>query len=119
MNIYTQNQASPVYQNNFHKNNKTQKNMKYENKEGQGSLFRNEKQSDRQPDYKGTILIGGATYVVAGWVKTSKKGIPYLSMQAALPKGQNEQPNQRPGATPTNMPENSLFSGMQNNGMPF
>ena len=41
--------------------------MAYEHKEGQGSLFRNEKQNDRQPDYKGTIVIAGKTYEVVAW----------------------------------------------------
>lgn len=65
--------------------------MAYEHKEGQGSLFKNEKQNDRQPDYKGTILIGGVTYEVAAWERTSQRGSTYLSLQASLPRERNEQ----------------------------
>lgn len=60
--------------------------MAYEHKEGQGSLFKNEKQNDRQPDYKGTIVIGGTTYEIAAWEKTSRNGMSYMSLQAALPR---------------------------------
>lgn len=60
--------------------------MAYEHKEGQGSLFKNEKQNDRQPDYKGTIVINGTTYEVAAWERTSQRGSQYLSLQAGLPK---------------------------------
>lgn len=65
--------------------------MAYEHKEGQGSLFKNEKQNDRQPDYKGTIVIGGTTYEIAAWEKTSQRGSKFLSLQAQLPREHNEQ----------------------------
>lgn len=60
--------------------------MAYELKEGQGTLFKNEKQNDRQPDLKGTILIDGITYEIAAWVKTSKRGEKFYSLQASLPR---------------------------------
>lgn len=56
--------------------------MAYEHKEGQGSLFRNEKQNERQPDLKGTILIGGVTYRLVGWEKSSHSGAGFISLQA-------------------------------------
>lgn len=68
--------------------------MAYEHKEGQGSLFKNDKQNDRQPDYKGTIVIGGTTYEIAAWEKTSRNGMPYMSLQAALPRERQSQPAQ-------------------------
>lgn len=67
--------------------------MAYEHKEGQGSLFKNEKQNDRQPDFKGTILIGGITYEVAAWERISQKGEKYFSLQSSLPR---ERPATRP-----------------------
>lgn len=70
--------------------------MAYEHKEGQGSLFKNEKQNDRQPDYKGTILINGATYEIAAWERTSQKGVQYLSLQAALPRNTSQQQSSTP-----------------------
>lgn len=68
--------------------------MAYEHKEGQGSLFKNDKQNDRQPDYKGTIVIGGTTYEIAAWEKTSRNGMSYMSLQAALPRERQSQPAQ-------------------------
>lgn len=70
--------------------------MAYEHKEGQGSLFKNEKANDRQPDFKGTILIGGVTYEVAAWERTSQKGTQYFSLQASLPRERTEQQPQQP-----------------------
>ncbi len=36
-------------------------------KEGQGSLFKNEKKSEKSPDYSGSLRIGGVDYRLAGW----------------------------------------------------
>lgn len=66
--------------------------MAFELKEGQGTLFKNEKQNDRQPDYKGTILIGGTTYEIAAWEKTSQRGTTFLSLQASLPRENASRP---------------------------
>lgn len=66
--------------------------MAYELKEGQGSLFKNDKQNDRQPDFKGSILIGGTTYEIAAWNKTSRNGLSYMSLQASLPRERGGEP---------------------------
>ena len=68
--------------------------MAYEHKEGQGSLFKNDKQNDRQPDFKGTIMIGGTTYEIAAWNRTSQNGREYLSLQASLPRQNDAAPHQ-------------------------
>ena len=54
-------------------------------------MFRNEKQNDRQPDYKGTIMINGTTYEIAGWERTSQRGSSYISLQASLPRERDAQ----------------------------
>ena len=59
--------------------------MAYEQREGQGSLFKNDKLNDRQPDYRGSIMIGGKMYEVAAWARTSQNGRQYLSLQASEP----------------------------------
>ena len=56
--------------------------MAYQQKEGQGSLFKNDKQNDRQPDFKGTIMIKGVLYSVSAWNRTSQNGKEYISLQA-------------------------------------
>jgi hypothetical protein len=50
--------------------------MPYEAKDGDGSLFRNEKKGDNEkaPDYTGKLLMGGEEYALAGWVKPGKDG---------------------------------------------
>jgi len=70
--------------------------MAYEHKEGQGSLFKNEKQNDRQPDFKGTILIGGTTYEIAAWSRKTQNGREYLSLQAGLPRQNDGNAHQQP-----------------------
>lgn len=69
--------------------------MAYELKEGQGSLFKNEKQNDRQPDFRGHIMVGGTIYDVAGWQRTSQNGKEYISLQAALPRERTDAPAQQ------------------------
>ena len=54
----------------------------YEQKEGQGSLFKNEKKTnDKQPDYRGSLKWHNQTLNVAGWVKDSKNGKKFLSLK--------------------------------------
>lgn len=56
--------------------------MAYEQKEGQGALFRNDKgDNPNRPDYKGEILIDGTLYEIAGWLKDGAKG-KFLSLSA-------------------------------------
>ena len=55
--------------------------MAYEHKDDSGSLFRNEKQKDTQPDYKGSALIGGTEFWVSGWVNKTSGGESYLSIK--------------------------------------
>lgn len=56
--------------------------MAYEQKEGQGALFKNhEKSEPKQPDYRGDVTIGGAKYWLAAWLKEGKNG-KYMSVKA-------------------------------------
>jgi uncharacterized protein (DUF736 family) len=46
-----------------------------------GVLFREyEKESEKHPDYKGSINIEGKDYWLSGWKQQSKKGANYLSL---------------------------------------
>jgi uncharacterized protein (DUF736 family) len=54
----------------------------FEQKEGQGSLFKNEKKSQpNQPDYRGSLKWRNQTLNVVGWVKESKNGKKFLSLK--------------------------------------
>lgn len=49
--------------------------MAYEQREGQGSLFKNEeKKSEKHPDYRGDCTLEGKKYWISAWIKTGKNG---------------------------------------------
>lgn len=56
--------------------------MGFELNEGQGSLFKNDKnESEKRPDYKGSIKIDGQEYWLSAWIKDSTKG-KFMSLSA-------------------------------------
>jgi hypothetical protein len=60
--------------------------MAYEQKEGQGSLWINDrKEKDTHPDLKGSILIDGKEYWISAWGKKHDTRGKWLSL-AAQPK---------------------------------
>lgn len=64
--------------------------MAYEMREGGGNLFKNElKDAEAQPDYRGSIMLGGVVYEIAGWKKEGKKGT-FLSLKGQLPRSTRE-----------------------------
>ena len=51
-----------------------------------GALFKNDrKNGDADPDYRGTINVDGRELWVSAWVKTSAKGVRFMSL-ALKPK---------------------------------
>lgn len=59
----------------------------YDN-ENKGVLFKNErKESENQPDYTGTVNVGGVDKDIAAWIKTSKDGTKkFLSLKVSEPR---------------------------------
>ncbi len=58
--------------------------MTYEKREGQGSLFKNDKkETENHPDYRGDILIDGQEYWLSAWIKEGKNG-KFMSLSAKL-----------------------------------
>lgn len=60
--------------------------MAYEPKDGYGNLFKEkEKKSENGPDYRGTLMVGGKVWEIAGWIKTGAKG-NFLSLKGQEPR---------------------------------
>lgn len=71
--------------------------MAYEQKPGQGALFKNDrKEKDTHPDYTGNINIGGTEWRLSAWIKDGKKG-KFMSLAASEPY-QKEQTPAKPAA---------------------
>lgn len=45
-----------------------------------GVLFKQKKTNDKAPDYKGSFNYKGSEFKIAGWIKMSKAGSPFLSI---------------------------------------
>jgi hypothetical protein len=67
--------------------------MAFEQRDGDGSLFANDrKQTQQHPDLTGTLTLGGIQYYVSAWHKQSKDGTrKYLSL-SVRPKQQKSPP---------------------------
>jgi uncharacterized protein (DUF736 family) len=58
----------------------------YVQKEGTGTLFKNDKTSENQPDYKGKCLVDGKNKSISAWLNTSKDGkTRYLALKLQDP----------------------------------
>ena len=74
--------------------------MAYELREGQGSLFKNDKAGDnpKAPGYTGTALIGGVEYRISAWVKDGRNG-KFFSLNVQ-PKGERAPQSRAPKEAP-------------------
>jgi len=65
--------------------------MAYDN-ELQGVLFKNDKkESEKHPDYKGSIQINGAEFWLSAWINEKKDGSgKYMSLKAQPKEGQQQ-----------------------------
>jgi len=79
--------------------------MAYELRDGQGSIFRNDKQgNESRPDYTGKLNLGGVIYWVAAWVKTPQRGgEAFLSLDVQEPR-EHVQRDAEPQAAPPSFP---------------
>ena len=68
--------------------------MAYEHREGQGSLFRNEKRDkDTQPQARGDALIGGVLYKISAWTKDGARGkFQSLKFEVQEPRAEAPKP---------------------------
>ena len=76
-----------------------------------GALFKNhKKESDRHPDYKGSLNVNGQEFWISSWLNTSKKGEKYMSLSVTpkdnesfdAPKQYKEYPIQQYNQAPLN-----------------
>jgi hypothetical protein len=62
--------------------------QQYDNRNS-GTLFRNDrKETEKHPDFTGSINVDGHDYWLSAWTKTSKNGKSFLSMAVKLKDGQ-------------------------------
>jgi uncharacterized protein (DUF736 family) len=49
--------------------------MAFELKDGQGTLFKNDKKgNEKAPDYRGELMLETGMHKIAGWLKDGKNG---------------------------------------------
>lgn len=47
-----------------------------------GALFKNDKEgNEKRPDYRGTLDVDGVEYELSAWLRTSKKGVKFMSLK--------------------------------------
>lgn len=57
--------------------------MTFQQKDNSGALFKNtDRRGDTDPDYRGSITVGGVEHWLNAWIKTSKAGARYMSLSA-------------------------------------
>jgi uncharacterized protein (DUF736 family) len=67
-----------------------------------GALFKNnEKQTEKHPDYRGTINVEGTEYWLSAWLKKSKAGTTYMSLSGKM-KEEKPAP-QKPSRSPADL----------------
>ena len=83
--------------------------MTYQQRDNSGALFRNDqKQKESQPDYRGTIRVGGKDYWLSGWAKSSQKG-NFISLALNQKDKKEEQPAPEQGDNQDNDNPNLPF----------
>jgi uncharacterized protein (DUF736 family) len=68
----------------------------YDNTRNRGALFKNEDRTDenKQPDYRGSLNIGGVDHWLSAWVNTSKKGTKYMSLSVKPKDAESARPKE-------------------------
>ena len=83
-----------------------------------GALFKNErKEKDTQPDYTGSLNVGGVEFFLDAWLKTAESGRKFMSVSVKRKDKQPEAP--APKAPPQRQaPARSGFDDMDSD-VPF
>ena len=65
-----------------------------ETRNNTGAIFKNDnKKADNHPDYKGKVNVNGKEMEVALWMKTSAKGVKFMSASFSEPFVKSEPQN--------------------------
>ena len=86
-----------------------------------GAIFKNDnKKADNHPDYKGKVNVNGKEMEVALWLKTSAKGVKFMSASFSEPFVKSEPQIQRnePQINSTSKPVNYVNLDI-NDDLPF
>ena len=71
-----------------------------ETRNNTGAIFKNDnKKADNHPDYKGKVNVNGKEMEIALWMKTSAKGVKFLSASFSEPFVKNEPQNTQINST--------------------
>lgn len=55
-----------------------------------GALFKNaDKKTEKHPDYRGDLNVGGVDHFISAWLKTSKNGTKYMSLSVTEKNANN------------------------------
>jgi uncharacterized protein (DUF736 family) len=79
------------------------------NKEGYGAIFRNNnKQTDKSPDYTGSINIDGKEVKLSCWIATSKLGTKYFQVRVSNKPVEKQETPQEPVQEQTDFVDDSV-----------
>ena len=86
-----------------------------------GAIFKNDnKKAENHPDYKGKVNVNGKDMEIALWLKTSAKGVKFMSASFSEPfvKGEPQIQNNEPQINGT-LKQPSYVSLDANDDLPF
>lgn len=72
-----------------------------------GALFKNDrKERESQPDYRGSLNVGGTDYWISAWLNESRDGKKYMSLSVQPKQAQDHQgaPRNPPVRTESEVP---------------
>jgi uncharacterized protein (DUF736 family) len=83
--------------------------MAYENKPGNGALFKNDrKEKETHPDYRGDLNVDGRAYWLNAWVKSTKDGKKYFSVAVKPKEAREEKPQTLAQQRPNDFDDDKL-----------